>query len=334
MLWQRGGGLQVQIRETLLALREAGCEARLFDANSERLADYDVVHVFAVINGNERIVEAALDAGLPVVISSVLHPPFNRWDAMRARAATKITRRLSKWQFTTTYELTRRALHIAQRVIALGQAERELLITGYGVHTDRIREIPNGIAERFFSAASQLFRAKTCLTGPFLLHVSSVTPYKNPLSSAKIAARVGLPLVLIGPIARKYQEYLNRCRQEATYGFQYLGALPAESDFLASAYAAASVLLLPSRSEVMPLVVLEALAAGTPAIVTSNTSMQVNGAGPALTVLDPDELDGWVRTVERLFHNPPHRSQCKDIVNHMTWSSVAQKLIALYKDIN
>lgn len=333
MLWQRTGGLQVQIRETLHALREAGCDARLFDANNERVEDYDVVHVFAAINGNERIVEAASDAGVPVVISSVLHPPFSRWDAIRARAATEITRRLSGWQFTTSYELTRRALSMAALVIALGKAERELLVKGYGLPDGRIREIPNGISERFFSATDALFRAKTGLTSPFVLHVSSVTPYKNPLASAKIAAQAGLPLVLIGPVVEKYEAYLGRCRLEAKHGFHYLGALPAGSELLASAYAAASVLVLPSRSEVMPLVVLEALAAGTPAIVTRNTSMKLKGAGSSVIALDPDDLGAWVRTVEGSMNEPINRKRYQSVVKEMTWERVARELISIYRNV-
>ena len=75
MLFQRRGGLQVQVRETLAALRGIGVEASLFDVRSERLEDYDVAHVFSAINGNHRIVEAAKIAGLPVVLSTVLHRP-------------------------------------------------------------------------------------------------------------------------------------------------------------------------------------------------------------------------------------------------------------------
>jgi hypothetical protein len=61
MLFQRDGRLQVQVREAIEALNRialgparAPIEAELVDPFRSRLDDYDVVHVFAAVNGNHR----------------------------------------------------------------------------------------------------------------------------------------------------------------------------------------------------------------------------------------------------------------------------------------
>src|SRR5450830_1265462 len=53
MLFQRDGGLQIQVRETIAALNRLPqlparpLDVQLVDANHQRLADFDVLHVFS-----------------------------------------------------------------------------------------------------------------------------------------------------------------------------------------------------------------------------------------------------------------------------------------------
>jgi hypothetical protein len=333
MLWQRTGGLQVQMKETISALRSLGCDAELFDTNRQRLGDFQLIHIFGAINGNEKIAEAARSARIPLVISSVLHPPFTRFDALRARLATMVTRRLTGWQFTTSYDLTRRAVNAADAVVALGEEEQTLLRTGYDVSPERISVVPNGISSRFQEAEGALFREHIDINGPFLLQVSSITPYKNPLASARAAAALDLPLVLIGQTPGDGEPYLEQCRDAAGGRLHYVGALPADSPLLPSAYAAAQVLLLPSKSEVMPLVTLEALAAGTPVVMTSHSSLELDNAGKRLQTFDPTDQAGFEKTIRGVVNAPPSTEECRDLVKHMTWKAVAEQLEQIYRRI-
>ena len=94
MLFQREGGLQVQVRSTLRALQEQsapGLEVELVDVNRQRLDQFDLIHVFSAINGNHRLVELAADLGVPVVLSALLSPGWGRLDGLRARLADRLT---------------------------------------------------------------------------------------------------------------------------------------------------------------------------------------------------------------------------------------------------
>lgn len=84
MLFQRDGGLQIQVRETIAALNRLPklparpLEVQLVDANHQRLADFDVLHVFSASNGTYRIMEMASEQGVPVVLSPLLSPGWGR----------------------------------------------------------------------------------------------------------------------------------------------------------------------------------------------------------------------------------------------------------------
>lgn len=330
MLWQRTGGLQVQIRETLNAMNALGCGAKLFDFNKDRLEDFDLLHVFGAINGNERFVEAANDVGLPVLISPVLNPPFTRTQVLAARLATSITGRLTGWQFTCSYEQVRRAVTRADAVVALGPQEVEILRGGFGISEQGIYVIPNGVGEQFFEAQPDLFREETGIDEPFLLQVSSVSPYKNVLASARVASALGIPLVQIGQTSRGNEPYLASCREAAGGRLHYVGALAPGSPLLASAYAGAAALLLPSQSEVMPLVVLEALAAGTPAVMTKHSSLQLAGSESCVITIDPRDGNRLTAAVGELLESRPARETCQALVRPLTWPAVASRLLNVY----
>src|SRR5258708_6979067 len=131
MLSQRLGSLQVQVLETLEALQRAGVEASLFDWRREKLTDFDLVHVFAAINGMHRVVEAANDANVPVVLSSVLHPPFTAWDRRMASLGDSIVGRLTGWSHHASFRELQSCLAGVRHIVALGAVERDMLLRGY-----------------------------------------------------------------------------------------------------------------------------------------------------------------------------------------------------------
>ena len=72
MFAQVQGGLEIQIVETLAAVNAGGARASLIDTRSERLSDYDLIHVFAAGSGNFRIVQFADLLGVPAVLSPLI----------------------------------------------------------------------------------------------------------------------------------------------------------------------------------------------------------------------------------------------------------------------
>lgn len=337
MLFQRQGGLQIQVSETMAALNrlEEGpmgrLTAELVDPNRDRLDAFDVIHVFSAINGNYRIVETACDLGVPVVLSALIPPGWSRADGVRARFADLLAGRLTAWQSHTSYGQTRRALQLATRVVALGDAEREAIKAAFLVDHAKIRVLPNGICPSFFDADAAAFRRRTGMLGPFVLMVGAISPYKNQLGVANALAGSGLPMVVIGNALRQDQTYLRQLL--AVPGVRWLGQLDHADPLLASAYAAASVLVLPSRGEVFPLCALESLAAGTPVVMTDQSALHLPGSAFALKQVRWDDGGKQAALIGALVAQPPPRERVRALVSQFTWQAVACDIARVYGEL-
>lgn len=333
MLFQRLGGLQVQVLETMRALAELGHDARYIDAFEGKLSDFDVIHVFGAINGNHRIVEAACDQNLPVVISTVLHPPFTAFDRRLCELADSLLGRFVGWEVTTSYRQIRAALDGASRIVALGDDERDMLIEGYGQGSGKIEVIPNGVAQRFYGASPDLFRDRFAPGGRVIACIASVNERKNQLAAARAVSELDAELFLFGPCDASAEAYLEQVKEAAPGAVNYCGSLNYDDPMLPSAYAAADIMLLPSLSEVMPISVLEALAAGAPVVMTKNHSLGIAAVPGILEMVDPTDVAAIREACQSVLADPPERERVRELVKDFTWRAVAEKLLGVYEAV-
>ena len=104
--------------------------------------------------------------------------------------------------------------------------------------------------------------------GDFVLYVGRIEPRKNVLGLVEGVRAAGLPLVVIGDALPGYEGYADDCRRAGRGFARWLPRVDHDDPMLASAYAAARVLALPSWFETPGLVALEAALAGTAVVVT------------------------------------------------------------------
>ncbi|WP_317202954.1 glycosyltransferase family 4 protein [Janthinobacterium sp.] len=331
MLYQRTGGLQIQILETMKALRALGVQAHLIDPNTEALSDYDLIHVFSAINGNHRLLETARSLGCKVVLSPLIRPSWTRWTGWRDSLLDRIVGRLSGWHLQTSYAQILSALTHADKIVALGEIERASIQAAFAIPAERIVVIENGVTQRFFDATPEAFQRRWGIQGKFVLNVAAINAHKNQLALVRALEGQDVPIVLIGECLSEDAAYLAKLT--ASPNVRYLGRLAYDDAALCSAYAAATVFALPSESEVMPLSVMEALAAGTPAVMTDCHSMRLPRAGAAVKEHSPSDI-ARLRTLllETLAH-PSAAADCKGAVEQLRWSSVAERLLAVYHDV-
>lgn len=337
MLFQREGSLQIQIRETIRALNRLesvdgeAFSVELVDPCRGRLDAYDLIHVFAAVHGNHRIVEAASELGVPVILSPLISPGWNRSSGTRARVADRLLGNLTAWNVETSYAQTRRALQLATLIVALGEAEKRAIGEAFLVSPARVRVFPNGISPQFFSADGALFCARTGIAGPFVLMVGAVAPHKDQLGMAHALSEMALPFVLVGEAQERDQDYLAQVRQ--VRGVTCMGKLRHDDRLLASAFAAAAVFALPGQTEVQPMPALEALAAGTPVVNSSGSDLTIPDSGFALKTVTPGDTTGIKRAVMGFIEKPPKRAAVRSLVSDLTWDRIAQRIARCYAEV-
>lgn len=331
MLFQGAGGLQVQILETIAALNRRGVDARLIDPIKDRLTSFDLVHVFSAINGNHRMVQSANQYEVPVVVSPLIQPHWNKWLGRFSRMLDSVAGKLTSWNVKTEYRQIAACLAGSDALLALGEAEKRSIVEAFQIPSSRIRVVPNGVPLRFFSADPEPFCQRFGIEPGFVLNVASVSVHKNQLSVARALAGTGHRLVIIGPTLSSRRSYVERVKQFSHV--RLIGALDYGDPLLPSAYAAASVFCLPSLSEVMPLSVIESLAAGTAAVMTRNHCMDLDGMGHAVATVDPKNVVGIRNALSKLIATPPDRDLCRDLVRRYTWDAAAEAIHRCYSDV-
>ena len=332
MLFQTNGGLSMKVQRTVAALNRRGVEARLIDPVRERLTDYDLVHLFAPYNGNQRIVEQAKADGLPVVLSTILSQPFTHWDGVRARFLSRAVGRLSNWYIKTSYQQTRNALELADELVVLGSVERKILVEGYLTPEGKINVVHNGIGEEFFRGVPNAFLERWPMRQPFVLHTGMVGDVKNQLGLVRALKGVDIDIVLIGYAGKTAQQYLNACLAEGGGRVHYLGELP-HGELIASAYAACAVVAIPSMYEGMPNSILEALASDRPTVLTNNHTMDFDLPAEVARQVASDDHAAIRRAVTDFLKQPPAAGLARAVVAGMSWDAVAERLEAIYRRV-
>lgn len=332
----RAGGLQVQVRETLdalLRLRRQGAaiEVQVASAHSAALGGCDVLHVFGLGEGSDRLVAAAAEMKLPVLLSARVAPGWTRSNGTRSRVADRVQGNLTDWDFDTGYACIRRSLQLATLIVALAEAEKRAIGAAFLIEPDKVRVIPNAVAAQFFEANPAAFRERTRIAGQFALMVGDVSPYNRQLEVARLLAALALPLVVIGDARERDAGYERELRTVRTV--TCLGALSHDDPVLASACAAASVLVVCGQAPALPMTALEALAAGTPVVTGAAQPVQLAGSEFAFKQVDPNDRAALAYAVAALMDSPPDRKQVRALAGDCTWDAVAAQLLACYRQL-
>ena len=176
--------------------------------------------------------------------------------------------------------------------LVVGEGNRAFY-RGYGVSPDRLFDCPHFVDNEYFAAASLTSRARRAevrtrwgvdLDHVVALFVGKLIQEKNLeelLAAFQVAsaneARLRLVLVGEGPLRLDLERRAAAAGIEATWvGFLNQSELP-------EAYAAADLLVLPSRSETWGLVINEAMASGLPVIASDRVGCAPDLVHPGRT---------------------------------------------------
>lgn len=326
LLFEQPGGLRTQVCETMAALGRHGVQATVFAPGAPPPHGCDLVHLFGTGHGNAALLDRCA-AGFPVVLSPRVSPAWSSVNGTRARVADRVLGNQANCDLDSGYAQIRRALRGAHLVVAASEAEQRALCRGFLVPPERVCVIGGGIGDRFFTARGQAFRERVRVAGPFALMVGQVSPWHGQLEMARMLAGLALPLVVIGKTHERDTAYRQALRASRTV--ICIDAVDYDDPVLASAYAAASMLVLAAHGTCMPMVALESLAAGTP--VLARAALGSWGRLPGVCQVGADDPVALAWAVSELLSNPPPRDEIRNGVREFTWDHVAGQLIGQYR---
>jgi len=176
------------------------------------------------------------------------------------------------------------------------------------------------------------------ISGPFVLFVSSLWPYKNcdGLLRAWALARADLPgrkLVIVGPGRdEKYLAQLHSLAAELGISGDviFTGGVPLDETIWF--YRAADVFVYPSLNETFGLPILEAMACGCP-VVTSDTSAMPETAGGAAILADPKDPASVARAIAQASASQDRlRAAGIKRASEFTWGATAASTLDVYRE--
>jgi len=204
----------------------------------------------------------------------------------------------------------------ARHIIAVAGACRDFLVERESIPPEKITVVPNAIDLRRFSpAAPQAAEARAALGIPagatVLAGIGRLNPQKNFSLFLDVAAALapqfpGLRFLIAGGGP---EESMLRAKA-ASLGLAEKTVFAGHVADARQAYAAADILLMPSRFEGLPMALLEAMAMGVPVVASRLDGIaEVVADGSEGLLVEPGNAPAFAAAVAELLGNPTRASE-------------------------
>ena len=192
-------------------------------------------------------------------------------------------------------------------------------MAGFGMRRDRILTHYTGIDhDRFHPVDRSLAKAKLDVAGPLILTAGALIPRKGPLVAVAAVERIPqatLILVGEGPERKAVEKMVQQ--RNLTGRVRLLGNRPHAE--VAELMAAADVMLLPSNSEGLANVWVEALASGTPVVTCDVGGAREVIDRPAAGAIVPRDPDAMADAVRAILNDPPAQAEVRKAAEGLSW---------------
>lgn len=236
------------------------------------------------------------------------------------------------------------AVSHADHILADSEATRTDLVHLLGVPSEKVTTVYLGVDPAFRLLPPDRIQetlARYGLAPGYLLFVGTLEPRKN-LPGLLMAYRILLsrgvtrePLVVVGSRGWLYEEVFVRMEALGLAAHvRFLENVPDED--LPALYTGAALLAMPSFYEGFGLPALEAMACGTPVVLSDRGSLPEVG-GEAAVWVDPDNPEDIAAGIARVLEDPTLRERLRAAglaqAARFTWEETARKTLNVYLQV-
>lgn len=227
---------------------------------------------------------------------------------------------------------TRWSARVARHIIVPSARTRDDLIRHYGTDPDKITVVHHGVDPRFRRVSrSDCERVIETygLDRPYVLAVGTIQPRKNLPALANAMAGIGADhdLVIAGKRGWMASQVLESLAASGLEDRLRLLDYVPDND-LPALYANADLLVQPSHFEGFGLPVIEAMAAGTPVVSASGSSL-TEVAGDGAWFFDPDDPQSLADTLSTILGSESTRRELShrglEWSKQFTWEHAVRK---------
>jgi len=240
--------------------------------------------------------------------------------------------------------LVRHAVRNAGAIITDSEFSRQDLLEMFRVPEEKVHAIHCGIDRHFakLQAGERILsvRRRYGLEAPFVLHVGSLKPHKNVPTlleafSLLVRKKPDLHLAFVGESLSRRSSLSGRAEALGLgQRIRDLGFVSNED--LAGIYNCAEMVVLPSLYEGFGLPAIEAMACGTPAIV-SNAASLPEVAGKGALVVDPRNAGEWAEAMKSVLENSSLRcdliARGFENASRYSWKRNARETLRIYSSL-
>ena len=292
-----------------------------------RLANFNVVHIFGLYDLlGARIAAAAAKRKIPYVVEPIgMFVPIVR-NLLLKRAYHAIC--------------GHKMLSGASAIIATAEQEKTELVAG-GIPAEKIVLRRNGVALPEYLPPAGRFRDSQRIPGDsrLILFLGRLSRKKSPDLLLEAFARIAalhhnLHLAFVGPDESGMLALLkNKAQQPGLAGrVHFSGALAGDAKW--AAYLDADIFVLPSQNENFGNTAAEAVAAGTPVIVTEQCGIAPLLAGVAGLAV-PHDAGSLARAIADLLDHPELyvrlKAGCATAMQQLDWESPVREMDLLFR---
>jgi len=235
-----------------------------------------------------------------------------------------------------------RSILKASKIITMSHTVKEDILRKIKIKPEKIKVIYPGINDIFFRIPSGKnlanVKRKYLLPEKFILYVGNIEPKKNILrlieAFENLIRRSDIPhsLVIAGKFAWKCKDVLQKISKNPNTRILFTGYI--EQSDLPALYTLADLFVFPSLYEGFGIPPLEAMACGTPVIVSNAGALPETTMGNAL-ITDPLSVDSVASAMLNLIENTTLRNQLiekgKHHVQQFKWDRAWSETANFYK---